>query len=210
MNDIFPMRHFRLWPGGVACDAEGLRIGGTPLLTRDARGHWAPRDEGELNPALSRLYGFPLDLARKRAGLEVVAKALGNGEIARAQIAALLLQLPDPPAGGNAESDPFGKARLALDLAACGLLKVDDDWDAKHPRTGAAPNPGWFAPTGGGTVATGASGPVAIDAPHDSGATGGALAFVPPALAVALPILLLAAAVPLWRLARQRLKGSTA
>ena len=184
MNDIVPIRHFRLRPGGVACDAEGLRIGGTPLLTRDARGHWTPRDEDEINPALSRLYGFPLDFVRKRAGLEVVAKALGNGEIARAQIAALLLQLPDPPAAGAAERDAGSKVRLALDIATCGLLKVDDDWDAKHPRTGAAPNPGWFAPTGGGTGATGASGPVAADTPHDRGASGGAFAFVPPAISL--------------------------
>jgi hypothetical protein len=40
--------------------------------------------------------------------------------------------------------------RLLVDgLVACGLLKADADWDEKHPRTGAPPNPGWFAPTEG-------------------------------------------------------------
>jgi membrane protein DedA with SNARE-associated domain len=33
---------------------------------------------------------------------------------------------------------------------------------------------------------------------------------LPPPVAVAIPILVLAAALPLWRLARQRLKGSAA
>ena len=36
-----------------------------------------------------------------------------------------------------------------MGFAACGLLKADADWDNKHPRTGAPPNPGWFAPTSG-------------------------------------------------------------
>jgi hypothetical protein len=66
---------------------------------------------------------------------------LEAGDIARAQVAALLLRLPDPPAPG--EADP---RRLTRELAACGMLKADDGWDEQHPRTGTAPNPGWFAP----------------------------------------------------------------
>jgi hypothetical protein len=65
---------------------------------------------------------------------------LTNGELARAQIATLLLQLPDPPSGASLDN-----VELARGLAACGLLKADPDWDAKHPRTGTPPNRAWFA-----------------------------------------------------------------
>jgi hypothetical protein len=34
---------------------------------------------------------------------------------------------------------------LAAELYWSALLKVDDDWDELHPRTGTKPNPGWFA-----------------------------------------------------------------
>ncbi len=65
--------------------------------------------------------------------------------MALAGIGAVLLQFPDPPQLGK---DILPAANewmaLAVELAACGLLK--GDWDpAKHPRTGQKPNPGWFA-----------------------------------------------------------------
>ena len=76
--------------------------------------------------------------------------ALSNGELARAQIAALLLQIPDPPASAGGRPDKLGESGASPDeLVACGLLKADADWDDKHPRTGEPPNPGWFAPTQG-------------------------------------------------------------
>jgi hypothetical protein len=143
--DIEPTRLFRLAPGRIACDADGLRIGDLPLLARDERGGWAMRPPLDLNPALASIYGFPVDVAGKRGGLSAVAGALNDGDLARAQIAALFLHLPDPPDSGP----PIEKLRLASELASCGLLKVDPDWDAKHPRTGTAPNPGWFATTAG-------------------------------------------------------------
>jgi hypothetical protein len=149
MNDISFARCFRLLPGRIECDAGGLRAGGVALLARDAKGAWTRRDERDLDRELSKLYGFPLDFARMRRGLDAVAGALGNGELARAQIAALLLRLPDPPASAGPQSDALQKRRLARDLVACGLLKADADWDDKHPRTGAPPNPGWFAPRSG-------------------------------------------------------------
>jgi hypothetical protein len=95
---------------------------------------------------LSRVYGVPLDISAKRNGLEVVAKALQRGETARAQIAALLLRLPDPPLGEAIDIREQNCLALAFDLAACGLLKADPDWDAKHPRTGTSPYPNRFAP----------------------------------------------------------------
>jgi len=161
MGDLSFARCFRLRPGGVECDAGGLRVGDVALLARDANGGWAKRSQGDLSRELSKLYGVTLDFGSKRRGVEAVAAALTNGEIARAQIAALLLQLPDPQGSTSAQSDDLEKRRLVRDLVACGLLKADADWNDKHPRTGApsrsgdtlafvppapaAPSPGWSA-----------------------------------------------------------------
>ena len=56
----------------------------------------------------------------------------------RAATSTLLLNLPDPPELDGAIPDTLQKRLLARDLAASGLLKADDDWDAQHPRTGTA------------------------------------------------------------------------
>ena len=160
--DIEPTRFFRLAPGRIACDAEGLRIGDLPLLARDPRDGWTMRPAQELNPALASVYGFPVDVASKRGGLSAVARALNEGDLARAQVTALFLHLPDPPDSGR----PIEKLRLASELASCGLLKADPDWDAKHPRTGTAPNSGWFATTAGavGSLMTRDLSPAALHA----------------------------------------------
>jgi hypothetical protein len=179
MGEMSFARYFRLRPGGIECDAQGLRVGAVALVARDAKGGWLRRDESDLNRELSKLYGFPLDFARMRRGVDAVAAALANGELARAQIAALLLQLPDPPASANSQPSALEKRVLARDLIACGLLKADADWDEKHPRTGAPPNPGWFAPTSGepGADKPNANAGPAAGAPSRGGE---ALAFLPP------------------------------
>jgi Restriction endonuclease fold toxin 5 len=153
------------------------------------KGVWGRRDERDLSRDLSKRYGFPLDIERKRKGIDAVAAALANGKFARAQIAALLLQLPDPPKSSGIHPDGLQKRRLAADLAASRLLKADADWDDKHPRTGAPPNPGWFAPTSG---AHEADKPKANQSPT-AGAPSrdrAALAFVPSAPAAGVPSLL--------------------
>ena len=149
MGGLSFARCFRLRPGVIECDADGLRVGGVALLARDARGAWTRRDGSELNRELSMLYGLPLDCERKGRALDAVAAALTNGELARAQIGALLLRLPDPPRASGVHADGLEKRRLVDGLLACSLLKADADWEGKHPRTGAPPNPGWFAPTSG-------------------------------------------------------------
>ena len=146
MNQLPPVRFYRLSQGGIECDENGLRVAGVRLLERDSQGNWTARDDEGVCRQLSRVYGVPLDISAKRNGLEVVAKALQRGETTRAQIAALLLKLRDPPLGEAIDIREQNCLALAFDLAACGLLKVDPGWDAKHPRTGTSPYPGWFAP----------------------------------------------------------------
>jgi hypothetical protein len=114
---------------------------------------------------------------------------LTNGELARAQIGALLLRLPDPPTPAGVHADGLEKRPLVDGLLACSLLKADADWDDKHPRTGAPPNPGWFASTQGAPGAD-APKPDANPAPVDPSRGGAALAFVASAPAAGVDTLL--------------------
>ncbi len=74
-------------------------------------------------------------------GLAAVASALGRNNLALAQIAAVHLRLPDL-------SDTL--ARAALEAENLLIKRGSAAWDeARHPRTGAPPNRGWFAPNPG-------------------------------------------------------------
>ncbi|MGD0762836.1 MAG: hypothetical protein ABR929_06515 [Roseiarcus sp.] len=145
----FPvLRFFRLSDEGVRCDENGLFVGGAPMLAcsqRPGGGYaWAARPLDEQNRDLGARYGFPVDIAVKRIGMAGVARALEHGDLALAQISALLLRFPDPPSLAKGAPEG-GSAELARQLIESGLLKAD--WDSsKHPRTGEPPNPGWFAP----------------------------------------------------------------
>jgi Restriction endonuclease fold toxin 5 len=118
-----------------------------------------------------------VDVRAKMAGLARVANALQDRNIAKAQIGALLLRLPEPPPPAGAALGKSGDRRLILDLVACGLLKADDGWNEKHPRTGTSPNPGWFASKPKETRADGP--PKAAAEPNEGVPShGGELAFV--------------------------------
>ncbi|THD44167.1 MAG: hypothetical protein E7774_11070 [Bradyrhizobium sp.] len=141
-------------PGsGVLCDERGLFVGDAPLLERDAErvgaAKWRSRPLGELNLELAKAYDLPIAFDAKMRGLATVAGALNSGDVTKAQIAALLLQLPDPPA--LTKSDPTSAEIVDL----VGALKASNllhrDWDpTKHPRW-AAGSPGGvggqFAPS---------------------------------------------------------------
>jgi len=154
MRDPSPASLFRLSPGGVDCDQGGLRVRDIPLLTRDQKGSWTARDARDLGLRLSRVYGFRVDVSAKMNGFAGVAKALQERNIPKAQIAALLLRLPDPLPFMGTELAKSDVRRLSHDLIVSGLLKAEDDWDEKHPRTGSPPNPGWFAPKPKDSAAT--------------------------------------------------------
>ncbi len=113
-------------------------MAGIPLLTRSGSGEWRPRPGEEIERALTEIYGVGIYAQRKTSGLAVVAEALNRGEVARAQVATLLLKLPDPgrvDAGGAP-----GLRKLAVLIQADWIAK---DWDpSKHPRAGSGPNPG--------------------------------------------------------------------
>jgi len=136
------MRHFRLCRQGVDCDATGLAISGVALLERacGTSRSWRVRTKSDLENELCAVYGASIDIESKLGGLGLVAEALTSNDLARAQVATLLLQFPDPPAMTKAARG----ATLNEELFLSGLLK-DEDFETKHPRTGTSPYPNRFA-----------------------------------------------------------------
>jgi hypothetical protein len=134
---------------GVSCDANGVFVGGVPLLQPPSTGtpYWTARGAAELNKELSVRYRLPIEIASKAGSLGLITAALNRGDVAMAAIAAVQMQIPDPPPLAKAVESPGDLARRASDLRRSRLLKV---WEPEeHPRTGTPPNPGWFAPKSG-------------------------------------------------------------
>lgn len=149
-------RRFSLSPvtgAGVCCGETGLFVDDVHLLevNQDQPGRWQPRPVSDLNRDLSDRYGLPVDCNAKIGGIASVARALNRGDILHAQIVALHLQFPDPPALTKAALNAGEIVDLARQLGASSPLKAD--WDPlKHPRWPAgAPGSigGEFAPRGG-------------------------------------------------------------
>ena len=101
MPHLPAMRMFALRPDGVHCGHDGLFVGTVPLLRRQrssgGRENWSVRPQCELEDELTALYGLPIDATAKGGRLACAARALDRGDLALAGIAAVLLQLPDPP-----------------------------------------------------------------------------------------------------------------
>jgi hypothetical protein len=140
-------------PGaGVCCGEQGLFVGDVPLLERASGTGWQVRSVADLDRELSKSYGLPVTLEAKSRGLAATARALGNGELAKAQITALFLRLPEPPLLRKSLVAPSEIADLARRLEYSGLLKREWNSDL-HPRWpgGSADGAGGqFAPAGPG------------------------------------------------------------
>jgi hypothetical protein len=137
--------------GGIVCDDGGAFAGAIPLLARtrrDGKDEWRPRECDDLSQEMSAQYGLPIDMSSKRGGLTVIAKALNEGDVVRAQVATVLLGIPRPPALSKGAPSRQEMIQLAGELHWSGLLKADWDPD-EHPRWPAdAPDSqgGRFAP----------------------------------------------------------------
>jgi len=101
---------------------------------------WQPRDCEQLSEQLSLEFGLPIEVSKKAGGLRAICNALNEGDVARAQIAAVLLGIPEPaPLTKNARSESE-MIKFIRDLDWSGLIKAD--WDpAKHPRWPAGGTP---------------------------------------------------------------------
>jgi hypothetical protein len=136
---------------GISCDANGAFIGKISLLRRsviDGRDAWEARERADLSKEIGRSFGLPIDMSSKMGGVKAIANALNEGDVARAQIATVLLGIPDLPVLSKAVDDPGQLIKCVRDLQNSGLLKAD--WDSnEHPRWPAgAPDSqgGQFAP----------------------------------------------------------------
>jgi hypothetical protein len=134
---------------GLACNEEGLALGRTPLLER-RDGRFVVRDPREIQRLLSRAYRTEVDPAPLVGGLATVAAALNASDLLLARIAAVHLRIPDLP-------DQAARERLEAEdrlirYAHGRPVAKSGDWNPElHPHAGTAPNPGWFAPTDGGS-----------------------------------------------------------
>jgi hypothetical protein len=107
---------------------------------------------GELSEEIGSQFGFPIDMSRKMGGLRTIAGALNAGNIARAQMATLFLDIPDPPRLSKMANAPDEMIKFIRELHWSGMIKADWDPD-EHPRWPAgAPDSqgGRFAPKGEG------------------------------------------------------------
>jgi hypothetical protein len=128
---------------GLACTDDGLWLGHTSLIER-RDGRFVVRERGEIERLLKCAYDGEPPVDQLMSGLARVASALNANDQCLARIAAVHLQMPD-----------LASAAVRDALAAeDSLIKYARDggaanWNpALHPRTGAPPNPGWFATTG--------------------------------------------------------------
>jgi hypothetical protein len=99
---------------GLRCDSDGLFLGREALLRRDARGNFEALPVAELRKILRRTYGDEGNWNSCIRSVELVAKALNKGEMARAMMTAVLMRLPDP-------GDPFRIADIDDVLAKAGF-----------------------------------------------------------------------------------------
>jgi hypothetical protein len=84
---------------GLRCDQDGLFLGNEPLLERATQNSFQPRASAQIRKILSGAYRAESDWSSRVRSVDVVAKALNNGDVARAMMAAVLMRLPEPGGG---------------------------------------------------------------------------------------------------------------
>jgi len=130
---------------GLACTADGLLLGRTPLIERRGE-HFIVRAQHDIERLFGRAYADASEVERIMSGLGTVATALNANDRCLACIAAVHLRIPDLP-DLSARDRMEGEDTL---IKYARGEEPDSEWDpTKHPRTGTAPNPGWFASTDG-------------------------------------------------------------
>jgi hypothetical protein len=130
---------------GLACTADGLLLGRTPLIERRGE-RFVVREPSEIARLLGRAYQDASAAERIMGGLRTVSAALNANDQCLAHIASVHLRIPDLP-------DFSARDRMEAEDALIKYARGEEpepEWDpAKHPRTGTPPNPGWFAPADG-------------------------------------------------------------
>jgi hypothetical protein len=105
---------------GLSCDEDGPALGPIRFLKRTPEG-LVSRPIEELNATFGWAFGEPVSCSRLMPGLGTIAKALNNGELARAMIATQFLRL-----------SPLNAAQAWRAADAVALFKAAVD-DPEHP-----------------------------------------------------------------------------
>jgi hypothetical protein len=163
-------RSFRLTnePGGLglSCTASGLSLAGVPLLRKSGT-DFVPRSATEIEALVEAAYRRGVAAIDLVPSIDLVARALNRGEMARAMTAAVLMRLP--------ELDWNSAARLAH--AEDQIRKYDPnqprDWHGRWTtgdaiRDEARENPVDFASNGGSLDENPVLTPIAPVASEDS------------------------------------------
>jgi hypothetical protein len=152
-----PIREFRLLPPGsnrgISCDANGAFVGSIPLLKRarvNGREVWEPCDCNQLSKQVGAHYGVPIDMSSKMGGVNAVSRALNEGDIARAQVATVLLAIPEPPPLAKNKPSRSELIKFIRDLHWSDLIKWDADEHPRWPAGSPDSQGGQFAPKGEG------------------------------------------------------------
>ncbi len=137
------IREFRLSPPGggrsVSCNESGAFVGTVPLLKKseaNGRARWEPRDNNHLSKQLSTASGIPIDMASKSGGLKAICNALNDGDVARAQIATVLLSVPEPPPLSKTRRSRDDMIKFICDLHWSGMIK----WDHADSNSSSQPD----------------------------------------------------------------------
>ena len=120
---------------GLHCTPDGVTLAGIPLLRATVAG-LAPKSREDLYGLLEAAYGRDLDAEALSRGLTVVAKALNDGDLGRAMIAAVRLRLPDVDAART------GRLVAAYELLAKGYnAREPRDWHGRWTTGGGGAKP---------------------------------------------------------------------
>jgi hypothetical protein len=103
---------------GLCCRADGLTLGGQPLL-RSGNFGLEPQPPDYLRQLLAAAYGpeNALNAEALSSSLASIAGALNNGDLSRAMIASLMLRLPDIDDAGAVRPKAIAKANYQEDQA---------------------------------------------------------------------------------------------
>jgi len=92
---------------GLVCDETGLHFGGEELIepvAADGRCGFKVRPIDAINRSLSNLYGASVDLSGREAARRQIADHLAGGALAKAQLLALQLRLPEVSRGSDVQA----------------------------------------------------------------------------------------------------------
>ena len=110
---------------GLSCTPEGLSLAGVPLLRKTQAG-FALRPAPEIASLIKAAYGADGAPTRLESGLDVIARALNEGDLARAAIAAVQTR--------TRELSAEAAARLAKADAVLAKSDAGASFDPEEPR----------------------------------------------------------------------------